>query len=355
MRVGSAAGMIGVRGIGRVLRAGGGVGAFVLLLLWARARLPARVDNWVEAHPAHQSPFIAVPLPQWEVTLGKVQPLTCYLLFLAMVAASLAYQASEALLRRWRSTRVVADLLAAVTVGAALFLAWKASPFLGKLSLAAVLPLALVLGACDLKPRPAASARGRSPSGAGSGIVLVVEALAFGWGLWLTWWTARPLLALLVATALGTAAIVRAAKLLATPGGKPALERIALAGSPLLPLPILGLAKDPSPWWLLGFLICCGAIFLAQRTRGGTAPEQRAVPALAAGTERTRGAPPPNSAPCQRLPLARSELEGAPPPNSAPGQRLPLARRELDRPSIARSPSACSPGSARPSPSWPSR
>ena len=257
--------MIRVRGIGRLARASGGAGAPLLALFWARARLPSLVDQWVALHPAKQSPYIAWKIPEWEVTLCKVQPLTWFLLVLVVAVASLAFSGLESLLERKRRTRALACALGLCTLAASIVVAWKTSPFLGKLALSASLPLTLLLG---VRGEPIRGRMSRVSPGTGRTIVVAVESVALGWALWLTVWTDRQLLAVLFATVLSATAIVRATKLLGAPGGAQALDRLALAGSPMLPLPLLGLMRNPSPWWLVMSAASCALIARAlERSR----------------------------------------------------------------------------------------
>ena len=177
-----------VRGVARLLRGAGGVGAVTIALVWARAHLPAMVDAWLAKNPPRPSPDLMwmPPPPQSELIFARTQPRTFTMALEAVVVAALAWAAVEALLSRWKAARPLVPVLGAVVAAVGVYAAYDASKFLGLVALVVTPLLALVFARYEPggEPAPARPSRGLEAS------VLVLEAIALAWGVWLTCWTA---------------------------------------------------------------------------------------------------------------------------------------------------------------------
>ncbi len=239
-----------VSGLARLSRALGGMSAVVAALVWSRTHVPPMVERWLLKHRPTLFPESWDPKPtQTDLDIAHTQPHAFTLILVAVMVAAGAWFAVDALLGRWRVTRLVALGLGPVAAIAAVRFAWRASPFLGQTSAMAVVLGAFLFAAEDRGGRPLA----RSPEPARQvslASVLVAEALCVGWGIWLTCWSVFGITTIVLLFALAVVAAFRAARLLALPEGVQALEREAIVGAPLLALPMIGLVRDPSLRWL---------------------------------------------------------------------------------------------------------
>jgi hypothetical protein len=255
-----------VRGLARVGRPLGTVGAVVLALIWAQAKVPAMTDRYIAEHTPHlPADFAWEPLPsQGEVSMGTSQPHAFTLVCIAVVVATGVYAAVDALLSRWRATRTLAWGLRVATAITAVVVAWRASHFAGQAALAVLIPGAIVCAAYAGGGGPAPPPRSRAPLVVG----LVAEAVALGWGVWLTSFELLGSLTFAVTLALAAAACVRAGALLtAREDAERTLERDLAIGAPLLFTPLIGLHRAPSAGWLVAVLAVCGVLALALRSR----------------------------------------------------------------------------------------
>jgi hypothetical protein len=268
----------GAAEITRVLGAAGGMGALVLALLWARTHVPAIVDAWVAANPPHASPDLMwVPPPsQGELVIGKAQPRVFTLTLEVTAAAAVAWFALETLLSRSKTTRPVAGWLGALLAVAGVVVAFRASTFAGTVALVATVPVALLFARYE----PGGEPDPPPPTYGLEAAVLVLEAIALGWGIWLTLWTAVGILSAVVLVGLVAAAAYRAGADLASPAGRQAIERDALVGSPLLLLAFLGMRRDPSPAWIV--LALAASLAIAVALLRWKLPSPKVMTALAA-------------------------------------------------------------------------
>ena len=231
------------RQIGRAL----GLSAALILALLASAR-------WVPRFVALVTPRLWNAKLASEVLWGRLEGadekvgVSQFVAFVATMALVVAITASYAWLRtraeRMRPLRWPARVLDVAMAVVALVVTSRASAFEAKLA-AAVLVVStgtlLGYGGTAHEARP-------STESARTGFVLVAEAIALGWGLWLTGPRSLGLAVPYACLAALAAACIRAGAARTERDAR----RSALAGAPLLLLPLVGLARDPSLAWVFG-------------------------------------------------------------------------------------------------------
>ena len=265
----------GVRG---GLRAGGFAGALLLGLLGAY-ELTEPITRAVEKR-------FPIPPMRKDVLVFPSHPTGQFRSYLVSVAVTLLAVGVFALLAHLvRRRRWLAVAVDAATLACALFAARQVAPFFGLAALVLALPLAAVLAPHLARDPPRMRA---TPPVLLDAWAVVVETFCIFWGGWIT--THRPdarLPALFPGVLAAVAGLWRVGQLLtARVGRDEALRREALAGLPLLALPLFGVLRAPSPLIVWAALALYLGLSLAAR-RAVELPAQvrrlaRALPAVAA-------------------------------------------------------------------------
>lgn len=226
-----------------------------------------------------------IPLMRMDVLVFRSHPTGQFRSYLVSVAVTMFAVGVFALLAHLVRRRPwLAVAVDAATLACALIAARQVAPFFGHAALVLALPLAAVLAPHSSRDPPRIRA---TPPVLLDAWAVVVETFCIFWGGWIT--THRPdarYPALFPGVLAAVAGLWRVGQLLtARVGRDEALRREALAGLPLLMLPLFGVLRAPSPFIVWAALaLYLGLSLAARRAVEWTARLRRlprALPAVA--------------------------------------------------------------------------
>jgi hypothetical protein len=247
-----------------VARVVGAYGALVAALLFARGHI-----NQLLALVQRVSPM---PAMRMDILGWRTQPLTqfrSYALVLVVVAVvALVHALVLRLAERW-PVAVVA--LETVVLGMAASMAFAASPFVGRVFLATLVPGSALLAPFVLAGR---SPERRIASATPFAVVTLLQSVPLAWGVWSTTFDDR--LGYVVGGMLAAAAFS-----LWRATARAREDHEAIAGLAFVPLPLVGLIREPRPTWVVASVVAYAAIRLALRRSARLADYVRRRPTSA--------------------------------------------------------------------------